>query len=104
MSRNTLFLGSPRLPDREDDLYLSDPETTIVSYEAPTVLPPTIQDHHEAVQVQLDAAQALMRVLIVVAVMIAVAALVIVITVYGHVNVIGRAGDGGRVKDGTQTG
>ncbi|OAQ22722.1 hypothetical protein K457DRAFT_25754 [Linnemannia elongata AG-77] len=75
MSRNTIFFGTPRLIDREDDLYLSDPETTIASYEPPTVLPPTIQDHHEAVQVQLDAAQALSHVLIVVAVMIAVAAL-----------------------------
>ncbi|KAH7049581.1 hypothetical protein BKA57DRAFT_535269 [Linnemannia elongata] len=85
-SHNNILSGTPRLIDREDDLYLSDPETTTVSYEPPIVLPPTIQDHHDAVQVQLDAAQALTRVLVVAAIMIAVAALVVVTALQGHVN------------------
>ncbi|KAK5801566.1 hypothetical protein F5H01DRAFT_384123 [Linnemannia elongata] len=70
------FFGGPRLPNREDDL--SDVESTIVDHEAPIVLLPTIQDHHDAVQVQLDAAQALTRVLVIAAAMIAVAALIVV--------------------------
>ncbi|KAH7049583.1 hypothetical protein BKA57DRAFT_504396 [Linnemannia elongata] len=86
MSHNTIFFGTPRLSSREDDLYLPDPETIIASYEPPTVLPPTIQDHHDVVQVQLDAIQTLKRVLIVTVVMIAVAALVVVIAVLGQVN------------------
>ncbi|KAK5801560.1 hypothetical protein F5H01DRAFT_372082 [Linnemannia elongata] len=85
-AHNNIFSGTPRLIDREDDLNLSDPETTTVSYETPIVLPPTIQDRHDAVQVQLDAAQALTRVLIVTAIMIAVAALVVVTALQGHVN------------------
>ncbi|KAH7049579.1 hypothetical protein BKA57DRAFT_535268 [Linnemannia elongata] len=79
-SHNNIFSGTPRLIGGEDDLYLSDPDTTIVSYEPPTpaVLPPTTQDHRDAVQVQVDAAQALTCALVTAAVMIAVAALVIV--------------------------
>ncbi|KAK3835431.1 MAG: hypothetical protein JOS17DRAFT_788487 [Linnemannia elongata] len=84
MSHNSIFFGTPRLIDWEDDLYLTDPETTIASFEPPTVLPLTIQDHHDAIQVQLDAAQALTRVLVVAAVMIAVAALVVVAAVYSR--------------------
>ncbi|KAK5801561.1 hypothetical protein F5H01DRAFT_417603 [Linnemannia elongata] len=84
MSHNTIFFGTPRLSSREDDLYLPDPETIIASYEPPTVLPPTIQDHHDVIQVQLDATQTLMRVLIVTVAMIAVAALVVVIAFLGQ--------------------
>ena len=62
-------------------IYLADPEITIASYEPPAVLPPIIRDHHDAVQVQPNAAQTLTRVLVVAAVMIAVAALVIVAAV-----------------------
>ncbi|KAH7046121.1 hypothetical protein BKA57DRAFT_515225 [Linnemannia elongata] len=83
-SHNSLFFGVPRPIEREEDLYLPQ-DTTISSYESPTV-PPTIQDHHDAVQVQLDAAQALSRVLVVAVVMIAVAALIVVTSVQGHVN------------------
>ncbi|KAF9307608.1 hypothetical protein BGZ91_008324, partial [Linnemannia elongata] len=83
-SHNSLFFGVPRLIEREEDLYLPQ-DTTISSYESPTV-PPTIQDHHDAVQVQLDAAHALSRVLVVAVVMIAVAALVVVAAVQGRVN------------------
>lgn len=80
MSHNRIFFGTPRLIGREDDLYLSDSETTIASFELPTpaVLPPTIQDHHDAVQVQLDTAESMTHVLLVAAVMIAAAALVVV--------------------------
>ncbi|OAQ33844.1 hypothetical protein K457DRAFT_15048 [Linnemannia elongata AG-77] len=83
-SHNSLFFGVPRPIEREEDLYLPQ-DTTISSYESPTV-PPTIQDHHDAVQVQLDAAQALSRVLVVAVVMIAIAALVVVAAVQGRVN------------------
>ncbi|KAG0066240.1 hypothetical protein BGZ90_001485 [Linnemannia elongata] len=80
MSHNQRLSGTPRLISREYDLYLSDPDTTTVSYESPTPagFPATTQDHRDAVQVQVEAAQALTRALVIAAVMIAVAALVIV--------------------------
>ncbi|KAG0294949.1 hypothetical protein BGZ97_004949 [Linnemannia gamsii] len=77
-SRNARYFGEPRLLAGFPSLLDT---TTIISYDEPLAFPPlTVQDHRDAVQVQLDAAQALTRVMLITAgVVVVVAAIVAVI-------------------------
>lgn len=74
--RNDRFFGVPRVDVGHPPLLDT---TTILSYDEPFTPPPlTAQDHRDIVQVQLDAAQEVERVLVIAAGVIVVANVVVV--------------------------